>query len=314
MSNEPILPINPHNLTAADIAAMEAANPEAYGKEPAEAAPVAAAPVAAAPVAEPAAPAAPAAVPGEAAPIMIPKSRFDEVNNESKGKDVAISERDRIIAEQAARLAELDRKPEAVTRDFDAEHAALAERYDNAEIDRAEFNALQRALQKEEIAVTAAQVATSVIAERDKQTVEQQFNAAWESAGTSFKDANKDFMAIDGAAGALDSALELLDKQTGYKLSPAELYAKAAPVAAAMLGVPAPGGTAAAPVPANPHAVRNAADAAAQAQASGAPPAFQGGAGDRGHATTIDLTMVKPGDFGKLAKVDQDRAMGLLDV
>ncbi|WP_339830301.1 hypothetical protein, partial [uncultured Arenimonas sp.] len=72
-------------------------------------------------------------------------------------------------------------------------------------------------------------------------------------------------------------------------------------------------GAAGASKPDNPHAARNAADARAQAAASGTPTPITGGQGDRSAHQEIDLSKMKPGQFGALPKETQDKLMGITE-
>ncbi len=58
-------------------------------------------------------------------------------------------------------------------------------------------------------------------------------------------------------------------------------------------------------------AARNASDAKAQAAAAATPAPLSGGMGDRGREVAIDLDNMKPGDFKKLSKEDQNRLLGI---
>ncbi len=233
-------------------------------------------------------------------PDMIPKPRFDEVNN--RLKDL---EKWRTTVTAAAPPA---------ARDFDSEAAALEKKYDDGDIDIADFMREQRKLGVEQakhealVTVHQSQVASAM----------QAAQASWDTQINAWKSQHADFLANPLRAGAVSQLIDTLGADPN--ISDADLIQKVEDAAfEAFNWKPADGGASAAPKPTeiqanDPHAGRRAANSAAAAAASSTPPNLAAGGvgtGNRGGPQgTPDVTTMKPGTFSKLSKADQEKLLG----
>jgi hypothetical protein len=108
-------------------------------------------------------------------------------------------------------------------KDFDAAYKQLQEQYDEGAIDGDKLQADQRALAREEGAYTAR----LTIWEEAQRTAAQQAELDFNATALSWEAANKDFMSNTTRAQLMQQTLAAIDQQTGGKLSPAELFARA---------------------------------------------------------------------------------------
>lgn len=111
-------------------------------------------------------------------------------------------------------------------RDFDAAFAENQRRYDDGEIDGAEFQKELRTIGKEEAAFTAK---LEIWAER-QQTAEQLANEAFNSAALAWERANADFMSNPLRAQQMQQALNVV-MASQPALAPAALFDAAAKIA-----------------------------------------------------------------------------------
>ncbi len=113
-------------------------------------------------------------------------------------------------------------KPEA-PKDFDAAYKHLQEQYDAGELDGDKLQAEQRALAREE----GAHTARMTIWEEGQRTAAQQAEQDFNATALNWEANNKDFMANTTRAQLMQQTLAAIDQQTGGKLPPAELFARA---------------------------------------------------------------------------------------
>lgn len=237
-----------------------------------------------------------------AAPDMIPKPRFDEVNN--RLKDL---EKWRTTLTAAAPPA---------AREFDSESAALEKRYDDGEIDITEFMREQRKLAVEQakhealVTVHQAQVASAM----------QAAQASWDTQINVWKGQHADFLANPLRAGAVSQLIDTLGADPN--ISDADLIRMVEEAAFEAFNWKPAGNTAepattedVQPQGKDLHAGRRAASAAASAAASSAPPNLAAGGvgtGNRGGPQGApDVSTMKPGTFSKtLSKADQEKLLG----
>lgn len=235
-----------------------------------------------------------------AAPDMIPKPRFDEVNN--RLKDL---EKWRTTVTAAAPLP---------NRDFEAEALALEKKYDDGDIDISEFMREQRKLGVEQakhealVTVHQAQVASAM----------QAAQASWDTQINAWKSQHADFLANPLRAGAVSQLIDTLGADPN--ISDADLIRMVEDAAFEAFNWKQAGNTdepAAKEVPQGKdlHAGRRAANAAASAAASSTPPNLAAGGvgtGNRGGPQgTPDVSTMKPGTFSKtLSKADQEKLLG----
>lgn len=234
-----------------------------------------------------------------AAPDMIPKPRFDEVNN---------------------RLKDLEKWRSTVTaaappagRDFDSESTMLEKKYDDGEIDITEFMREQRKLAVEQakhealVTVHQSQVASAM----------QAAQANWDTQINAWKAQHADFLANPLRAGAVSQLIDTLGADPN--VSDADLIRMVEEAAFEAFNWK-PEGAAAVEPAANAqvkdlHAGRRAANAAASAAASSTPPNLAAGGtgtGNRGGPQGApDVSTMKPGTFSKtLSKADQEKLLG----
>lgn len=237
-----------------------------------------------------------------AAPDMIPKPRFDEVNN--RLKDL---EKWRTTLTAAAPPA---------AREFDSESAALEKRYDDGEIDITEFMREQRKLAVEQakhealVTVHQAQVASAM----------QAAQASWDTQINVWKGQHADFLANPLRAGAVSQLIDTLGADPN--ISDADLIRMVEEAAFEAFNWKPAGNTDepatkedVQPQGRDLHAGRRAASAAASAAASSAPPNLAAGGvgtGNRGGPQGApDVSTMKPGTFSKtLSKADQEKLLG----
>lgn len=122
--------------------------------------------------------------------------------------------------------ARLDPRPDA-PKDFEAEFAALQKKYDDGEIDSADFQTAQRTLSREEGAFTARVTIWEDRQQTAQAVAAQDFNAA----AAAWEKEHSAFMQNPIRRDAMQRALADVDASTGGKLAPAELIKRAGDVA-----------------------------------------------------------------------------------
>ena len=221
-------------------------------------------------------------------PDMIPKARLNEV--------LAERDRERERAEQLAAELESLKKGPAVDYDaevksldaawngddFDGTHAEYMEKRDALIVARAEQDAIQRYEQ--------------TLAEREAQKAAEQ----WATVANAFVEAHPEYR--DASAKVeLEAALHGVFAKFP-DASDADKLDRAHKIVLAMNGKV----ESAAPV-----SGRDKADAQAAARASAQPPAISGGVSSAGGpAGNIDMQKLKPGQFSKLSKDQQEALLG----
>lgn len=194
-------------------------------------------------------------------------------------------------------------------RDFDAERAALRERYNEGELGDDEYEAQREKLlleQAEEKALARLAAQRAAEASAAAQAEAQEKGAAWDQKIGAWMQQNAEFCSNPLRVDALGSLIQRIGADP--ELSDDEVLAQVEAAAfEAFNWTP----TAAPAARGGHHAARNAADAAATARASAVPPTLTGGVGNRGAAADgIDLASLKPGSFSKLPKAEQERLLG----
>lgn len=238
-----------------------------------------------------------AAVAGMADGPMIPKSRFDEATGKLKDRlDTVQSELESIKAQQQAALAPL---PE---RNFDAERAILKKKFGDGELEDEEYQDQREALILEEAEHKAHARLMLAQAEQQRAASEQ----AWLGKFNAWAERNAEFMA-NGIRN--DQAVALINRYSqDPNLTDEQVLEKAEKDLFEAFGWQPEGSGAGKPeptpppAPANPHAARDARDAAAQSRASVAPDPAAGGAGDRGRRAFPAMLDLKDKDFNALPK------------
>jgi len=222
---------------------------------------------------------------------------------------------------QALKQAKTEAPP---ARDFDGELKALDEkldtdqqellgRYDEGEIDAAELAKEQARLMKEYqssvrgITVDESKhVAATTIKQQQEEAAAQTVQQAWDAAIGAWKGDNADFLANPIRRDAVAKLLE----QYGADESLSNEQVIEAVQSAAFEAFNWQGKPAAAAAP-DPHAARNAADRAAAARASAAtPPSLDGGVGGRGKSQTVNMEDMRPGQFSRLPREEQEKLLG----
>jgi hypothetical protein len=206
--------------TPTDNEALYASQLDGLGDNPLEEpkVPDAAAAPAASPAAAPAAtPAAAPAADAAAAPAAATTETVDDVAGAPAATAPAAA-----APAAAAPAAVLPAKPEP-PKDFDAEYARLQQQYDDGEIDGAKFQADQRALTREEGAYTARMT----LWEERQQSVAVAANQDFATTASAWEKENAHFMSNPIRAQQMQTAIELIDKQTGGALPASELFDRA---------------------------------------------------------------------------------------
>lgn len=121
-------------------------------------------------------------------------------------------------------------KPEP-PQDFAAERAKLKTAYDNGEIDQDEYLDKRDAITVAEGAYQGRLAAWETQVANAQETIKANAEAAFTAEAQAWEKRNADFMANPLRADMMQQAIAAVDKQTGYKLSPAELFKKAEEVA-----------------------------------------------------------------------------------
>lgn len=129
-------------------------------------------------------------------------------------------------AQPAAAAPPVPQRP-APPKNFDEEFAAIQKRYDDGELDSAEFQSASRSLSKEE----AAYQTRVTLWEENQAAAQQSAQASFATAAVAWEQANKDFMSNPLRAEAMNRAIAVIDQQTGGTLSPQALLEQAAKVA-----------------------------------------------------------------------------------
>lgn len=254
---------------------------------------------------------------------MIPKSRFDEVLLRAKQAEDQLKELNKSRAPAAPETTrDFGQEADALRKTLEDGAAALVKQYDDADIDLAEFNRqntklivdYQTAMQKLSVDQASHAALSSVHASAVKQEQDQSA-AAWETRVTAWKEEHKAFLSNPLRHQMVSDLLERLGAD--QNLSDEDLLKQVAEAAYEAFNMTPPGAAAAAPAAGagatttDQHKERNASDARAAAAASATPPAVTAGVGGRGGPDQdIDLSKLKPGDFSKLPRDQQERLLG----
>ena len=315
---------HPSSLSETEKAAMMKAYPAAFDKDegadektpdpaalPEEAA---AAPAADAAPKEDAAAAAPAAEAEDGAAAddaPVSRKEFNGVLNELRETRKELKQ---ARTEPAAPARDFDAELKSLDEKLDADQKSLLDRYDEGEIDATELAREQSRLMKEYqgsvrgITVDESkQVAAATIQKQQAEAAAQSVQQAWDSAIGTWKDQNTEFLANPIRRDAVAKLLE----QYGADDSLSNEQVIEQVQAAAFDAFNWQGKAAAPTAPADPHARRNASDRAAAAHASAAtPPSLDGGVGGRGKSQGVDLEQMKPGQFSRLPREEQEKLLG----
>lgn len=313
---------HPSTASEAEIAAMRAADPAAFDADEPDAGEGAAA--AATPDAAAAAAAGDGGKDAAAAAgkedgggdgTMIPKARFDEVNNRAKDLERRMAELEAANASAAVASEARDFGAEiaAARTEYKTQVEALRTQYADGDLDLEDFDR-----KKDELAdarddkvreLTKAEATAESLAavdRRESQKQEKQALNDWNTQVNTWKESNAEFLDNKVRRDAVSALMEEYGKDP--KLSNDDLLAKVEKEAFEAFNWNKTGAPA---TNASPHAARNRADAAAAAAAAGAPGNIAGGVGNRGtDAGAVDLEKVKPGNFSKLSKADQEKMLG----
>lgn len=203
----------------------------------------------------------------------------------------------------------------AIEATYDTALAALAQRYEDADLDQAELLREQGKLNKELNAgmrelgkAEAAHAALDAVTKRDAEKANEAATQSWQQQIGAWREANAEFL---GNPIRRDAVAKLLDEYgKDATLSDVALLKK---VEDAVFEAFNWNKTTATPTPDNkdPHAERRRAAAAATASAAAMPGLPEGGVGVRGNADTpVDLQQLKPGKFSSLPKAEQEKMLG----
>lgn len=229
---------------------------------------------------------------------VIPKGRFNEALRERD------AERQRADA-LAAELAALKAGPAI---NYDEEITSLKEKWDNDEFEGTldEFIAARDALLVQKTEADARAKFQQEQAERDVNAKLE----AWDKDARSFVDSNERYK-DEAELARLNEALAIQFARNPNG-SHADWLIGADKHVQAMAIVEGRAQPAAAPAAAtDPNAERNKADAQASAKASAAPKVVAGGVSSAGGPVgNIDMASLKPGQFSKLPKDQQEAALG----
>lgn len=236
---------------------------------------------------------------GEAKPDdnKVDKQAFDGVVSDLQEKRQEL----RAMRERIAALEAQQQAAAAVpAKDYDAEIAALDQQYDDGDVEFSQYQADMKALLIEK---TRTEVLADVEAKR-KQEAERAATQAWESAKAAFFDKPEHMALVEGRIKQAAFGAALQEAADEGITGNAELLIAARDK---VLGVVAPAKGNDQP---NPHANRNASNAAAATKAAATPPALNGGTGNRSSvAGVVDLSTMKPGSFSKSLTKEQQEAM-----
>lgn len=315
---------HPSHLTEEQKAALRASDPAAFdddddagGGELEGGAPITApteAPTAAATPAD--APAATTPPSGDEPPAdgtradgTVDRRQFDGVLGELREtRAEAKALRERMAAIEQAEAERQAALAAAQTRDYAQELADLEQKWDDGELD-IDFKTFQR--QREEIVVakTRDEVLAAERSRLEKEEADRQ-ELLWTTSRDKFLTDHPEYGQDTYRMGTLNLALQ----QAAHD-NPGADYATLFDKAhkEVVTRMPLPGGTVTPPPSGTgtPNATPRAqADARASATASAAPPPLHGGVGNRGTDSSLDLSTLKPGEFSKLSKAEQERLLG----
>jgi len=244
---------------------------------------------------------------------MIPKARFNEMLGRAKDAEAKLAAQEAAAAAAAAEptrnVAEEFAAAEAV---YDARNAELLEQYEATDISFTEFhaeqakalkayNATNRELSKLEAVQTARQEQARIESEKA--------NQSWQTTVTAWREANAEFLGNAIRYNAVAALIDEIGKDGS--LSDTELLAKVEAQAYEAFNWQGARTETGKQAQATPHATRNATDARAASSASAQPGQITGGVGARGAPTgKIDLSTLKPGEFSKQSKAEQEKLLG----
>ncbi len=117
-------------------------------------------------------------------------------------------------------------KPEP-PRDFDQANSDLLRRYDDGDIDAAEFQKQQRELSKEESAFTAR----LTVWEENMRSAAEVAQAGFNAVAVAWERDNAEFLKNPLRRNQMQVAIEEVDRETGGRLSPQQLFERAGQVA-----------------------------------------------------------------------------------
>lgn len=208
------------------------------------------------------------------------------------------------LRERMSAQPEPEPEPE---RDFEEERQALRGKYDTGELDDEEYEAQREALlleQAETRALARLKAQAQAEAERTAQAQAATVAEDWTSKINAWVEANQDFCSNAVRLNAVQGLIQSIGADPN--LSNEDLLKRVEKEAFEAFNWSSKGAD-------KPHAARNANDAAAAARASAAPPSLSGGmgVGNRGGGESgIDVAALKPGQFSKLPKAEQERLLG----
>lgn len=227
---------------------------------------------------------------------VIPKARFNE----------ALRDRDEQRQRADALAAELELLKKGPPVDYGEEIKKLDAAWNSDGEDAFEGTHADYLAQRDALLVQKAEA--DALAKFEQQRAQKDAEdalASWDKAARAFIDADARYQDPDEFA-RFNAALEVQ-----FKINPNgshEDWLKSAHKQVEALAI-VEGRTK--PDPKGPHDDRNKADAQASAKASGAPPAVTGGVSSGGGpAGNIDLEKLKPGQFSKLSKDQQEALLG----
>lgn len=230
---------------------------------------------------------------------VIPKGRFNE----------ALRERDAERQRADALAAELEALKKGPPVDYTEEIQKLDAKWYSDGEDAFEGTHADYLAQRD--ALLAAKVEADALAKFEQQRAQRDAEtalAAWDKDARSFVDSNDRYKDADELA-RFNEALEIQFARNpngthAEWLTAADKLVQAMAIAEGR----APSAPAA---PADPNAARNAADAQAAAKASAAPKSIEGGVSSAGGLVgNIDMQNLKPGQFSKLSKDQQEALLG----
>ena len=193
-------------------------------------------------------------------------------------------------------------------RDFAAERKALKEKFDDGELDDDDYQEQREALLLEEAEQKA--LAKFTAQQQQQRTAQQQSQADqvaadWDAKLKAWMTDNSEFCSNPLRVDALGTLIQTLGADTS--LSNEDLLKAVEAKAFEAFNWEKPGAAAR-------HAGRNAADAAAAARASATPPSLSAGVGvgarGSGEGGGVDMEHMKPGQFSKLPRAEQERLLG----
>lgn len=235
---------------------------------------------------------------GEPGKAAIPKARLDEVIRQRNAAESVVKQQQEELAQLRQSIAE--NKP---PKDFDAEFDALDKKYDAGEIDESEYNKQTRALTREE----GRYVARAEALRSRQETVQELTNNSWDADVKAWSAQNPGF--LEKHAEVFQKALNATAQLYGTDLSNSDMLEKASKMAFELTDYKPPAGSAA-DAGTKPGASRRVQNAERAAAASAAPAIPTGGVGGRGRESSVDLSHIKPGEFSKLPKAEQEKLLG----